>query len=76
MVVYGHYRILLKTEINKTSQYEPNAIACYIIKIYIKNTIDLIHFINSLDTGLNLYNMLFLSKNKTSTEFWKNKNAV
>ena len=27
MVVYVHYRILVKTEISKTSQYEPNAIA-------------------------------------------------
>ena len=27
VVVYGHYRILVQTEISKTSQYEPNAIA-------------------------------------------------
>ena len=27
VVVYGHYRILVQTEISKTSQYEPNPIA-------------------------------------------------
>ena len=27
VVVYGHYRILVKTEISETSQNEPNAIA-------------------------------------------------
>ena len=84
--VYGHYRILVKTEISKTSQYEPNAITarkaeclwtCNISKkLYIKNTIDWINFIHSFDTGLYLYHTLLISKDKTTMDFWKKLNAV
>ena len=73
--MYGHFIILVKTGVSKTNQHEPNVIVArklnvceHVIniskKLHIKNTIDWIHFINSSDTGLYLYNTLLLSKDK------------
>ena len=45
-------------------------------KLYIKNIIDWIHFINSLDTGLYLYHKLLVSKDKTTMDFWKKLECI